>query len=70
MGTYDDGYRQALLDMQAEVREMVQDPSTSSEGRLELLGLLSFVSDQIDAKKAGHRDHRTEGPAGATELGM
>ena len=49
------GYMQALSDVQHEVQQMVQDPSTSSEGKLELLGVLSFLTETIDTK-ATRRD--------------
>jgi hypothetical protein len=42
------GYTHALSDVQVEVRRMVQDPSTSSKGKLELLGVLSFLSELVD----------------------
>lgn len=52
------GYLQALSDVHAEVRQMVQDPTTSSEGKLELLGVLSFLHEQIKFKAPGVRkDH-------------
>ena len=56
------GYLQALSDVHAEVRQMVQDPTTSSEGKLELLGVLSFLHERIKFKAAGARDDRP-GPA-------
>ena len=46
----DAGYLHALSDVQSEVRRMVQDPSTSSEGKLELLGVLSLLSELVDTK--------------------
>lgn len=53
----DAGYLHALSDVQSEVRKTVQDPSTSREGRLELLGVLSFLSELVDVKvRAYHGD--------------
>ncbi|KQP63284.1 hypothetical protein ASF41_22360 [Methylobacterium sp. Leaf111] len=52
----DAGYLQALADVQGEVRKTVQDPSTSREGRLELLGVLSFLSDLVDVKVRAYHD--------------
>jgi hypothetical protein len=46
----DAGYLLALSDVQSEVRKMVQDTSTSHEGQLELLGILSFLSELVDVK--------------------
>lgn len=46
----DAGYLQALADVQSEVRKTVQDASTSTEGRLELLGVLSFLSELVDVR--------------------
>jgi hypothetical protein len=46
----DAGYLHALADVQSEVRRTVQDPSTSTEGRLELLGVLSFLSELVDLR--------------------
>lgn len=52
------GYLQALSDVHAEVQQMVQDPTTSSEGKLELLGVLSFLHDRIQFKAPGApKDH-------------
>ena len=51
----DAGYLHALADVQSEVRKMVQDPSTSSEGKLELLGVLSLLSELVDMKVRAHR---------------
>ena len=50
MTEHEVGYMQALSDVQHEVQQMVQDPSTSSEGKLELLGVLSFLTETIDAR--------------------
>ena len=61
MDAYKDGYLQALVDVQFEVRQMVQDSSTSSEAALELLGVLSFVSGLIDGKVTRDGGHGTEG---------
>jgi hypothetical protein len=46
----DASYLHALADVQSEVRRTVQDPSTSTEGRLELLGVLSFLSELVDVR--------------------
>ncbi|KQP82839.1 hypothetical protein [Methylobacterium sp. Leaf117] len=46
----DAGYLYALADVQSEVRKMVLDPSTSKDGKLELLGVLSLLSMLVDAK--------------------
>jgi hypothetical protein len=50
----DAGYMLALSDVQSEVRKMVQDPSTSREGKLELLGVLSLLSELVDGKVRAH----------------
>ena len=53
----DAGYLQALADVQSEVRKTVQDSSTSRDGRLELLGVLSFLSEFVNVKvRAYHND--------------
>ena len=48
------GYMHALSDVQCEVRRMAQDPSTSSEGKLELLGVLSFLFELVETKVVRH----------------
>ena len=59
------GYLLALSDVQSEVRKMVQDPSTSREGKLELLGVLSFLSELVDVKvRASRSDADISGAAG------
>jgi len=50
------GYLHALSDVQNEVRRMVQDPSTSRDGRLELLGVLSLLSELVDVKVRAYHD--------------
>jgi len=52
----DAGYLQALADVQSEVRKTVQDPTTSRDGRLELLGVLSFLSELVDVRVRAYRD--------------
>jgi hypothetical protein len=57
MSERDAGYLQALADVQSEVRKTILDPSISREGKLELLGVLSFLSDLVDVRvKAYHGD--------------
>jgi hypothetical protein len=53
------GYMHALAEVQCEVRRMAQDPSTSSEGKLELLGVLSFLSELVDTNVLRHGRFRT-----------
>jgi hypothetical protein len=53
----DTGYLHALAGVQNEVRMMVHDSSTTSEGKLELLGVLSLLSELVDAKIRSNRGH-------------
>ena len=65
----DTGYLQALADVQSEVRKTVQDPTTSREGRLELLGVLSFLSELVDVRVRTYHDDAPAraGPDGSWE---
>jgi hypothetical protein len=63
----DAGYLEALSDVQSEVRRSVQDPSTSSEGKLELLGVLSFLSDLVGTKMLRHGGGGAVGTAGVND---
>ena len=60
----DAGYLYALADVQSEVRKMVLDPTTSKDGKLELLGVLSLLSELVDAKMR-HHDGRDAGETSA-----
>jgi hypothetical protein len=61
------GYLHALADVESEVRKTVQDPSTSTEGRLELLGVLSLLSELVAVKVQSHRASETISPQGFWE---
>ena len=61
MTSYEAGYLQALKDARVTARQMVADLGASPEGKVELLGMISFLTDLIDAKVVRHGDHGTEG---------
>ena len=61
MTSYEAGYLQALKDAQIIARQMVADLGASPEGKVELLGMISFLTNLIDAKVTRHGDHGTEG---------
>jgi hypothetical protein len=47
---FEAGYLRALTDMQAAVRLMVNEPSTSPDGRVDLLGVVSLLESLIDVQ--------------------
>ena len=57
MTDHDAGYVQALMDMQMAIRRMVNDLGTSSEGKIELLGVVSFLDTMIKTKMKPAVDH-------------
>ena len=44
MATYEDGYRQALLDMRTAVGTLVNEPDIPNDGKVELLGVVSLIA--------------------------
>ncbi|WP_264046161.1 hypothetical protein [Methylobacterium flocculans] len=61
MTSYEAGYLQALKDAQITARQLVADLGASPEGKVELLGMISFLTNLIDDKVARQGDHGTEG---------
>lgn len=50
------GYLKALKDVQDTVRQMVNDLGSSPEGKVDLLGVVSFLADLIKAKEGRQDD--------------
>ena len=50
MTDHDAGYVQALMDVQVAIRQMVKELSPSPEGKIELLGVVSFLDIMIKTK--------------------
>ena len=50
MTDHDAGYVQALMDMQMAIRQMVKELVASPEGKIELLGVVSFLDIMIKMK--------------------
>ena len=56
MTDHDAGYVQALMDMQVAIRTMVKDLNPSPEGKIELLGVVSFLDILIKTKMNPEHD--------------
>ena len=56
MTDHDAGYAQALMDMQMTIRLMVKDLVASPEGKIELLGVVSFLDIMIKTKMKLEQD--------------
>ena len=63
MTDHEAGYVQALMDMQIALRRMVHDEGASPEGKIELLGVVSFLGVMIKTKMGleQNSDHDEQG---------
>lgn len=62
MTKYEAGYLQVLRDVQVAVRTFL-DETASLDGKLELLGVLSFVDSMIGTSAAGDGGETVDEPA-------
>lgn len=62
MAAYEEGYRQALLDMRANVSVLVNEPNVPNDGKLELLGVVSLINEMIKGTIERPTDPADHGP--------
>ena len=69
MTSYEAGHLQPLKDARITAQQMITDLGTSPEGKVELLGMISFLTNLIDAKVTRLGGHGTEGASNENARG-
>ena len=70
MTDHEAGYVQALMDVQVTIRQMVKELSPSPEGKIELLGVVSFLDIMIKTKMKPSGLHDASDPTAAAFNGL